>query len=491
MKFMHKLTIIGLGAGDLEQLTLGTYRRLKEANFVVARTEEHPVIKELRTEGITIKSFDDIYEKHDSFPKVYEEIVEELLKMSLDQPVTYVIPGHPLVAEKTVQLLVDKERAGIVELEIAGGNSFLDPMFAALRIDPIEGFQLLDGTTIKRDDVQMSQHLIIGQVYDAFVASEVKLSLMEKYAYDHPVTIVTAAGSANELLRTVPLFELDRVTKIDNLTSVYVPPVIDMDASLKEWKTFREIIRLLRAPGGCPWDREQTHESLKKYIIEETHELLEAINNEDDEAITEELGDVLLQVFLHAQIGEDAGYFSLEDVLQSVGSKMMRRHPHVFGKEVVESSEEVAENWQRIKEQEKPAKKSVLSDQERYTSSLLTSINYQKEAAKVGFDWPDISSAFEKFEEELAELKVEIKDGTKNSQTDELGDVLFTVVNIARFLKLSPEEAMTHANQKFKSRFSFVEESVREGHGDFEHYSLDELELFWQQAKGREDNNEN
>ena len=170
---------------------------------------------------------------------------------------------------------------------------------------------------------------------------------------------------------------------------------------------------------------------------------------------------------------------------------MMRRHPHVFGKEVVESSEEVAENWQRIKEQEKPAKKSVLSDQGRYTSSLLTSINYQKEAAKVGFDWPDISSAFEKFEEELAELKVEIKDGTKNSQTDELGDVLFTVVNIARFLKLSPEEAMTHANQKFKSRFSFVEESVREGHGDFEHYSLDELELFWQQAKGREDNNEN
>ena len=488
---MHKLTIIGLGAGELDQLSLGTYRRLKEANFVVARTDQHPAIAELRSEGVSIMSFDEVYEKHDSFQNVYKEIVEELLIMCADQPVTYVMPGHPLVAERTVQLLVEKEREGIVELEIAGGNSFLDPIFAALRIDPIEGFQLLDGTTMKRDDVQMTQHVIIGQVYDAFVASEVKLSLMEKYSYDHPVTIVTAAGSTGELVNTVPLFELDRVTTIDNLTSVYVPPVKNHDDSLKEWTTFREIIRSLRAPGGCPWDREQTHESLKRYLIEETHELLEAINNQDDEAIIEELGDVLLQVFLHAQIGEDAGYFALEDVLQAVSSKMIRRHPHVFGSEVAETPEDVVENWQRIKDGEKPAEESLLMDQERHTSSLLTSLNYQKEAAKVGFDWPDISGAFEKFGEEWAEFQAEIKDGSKSSQTDELGDVLFTVVNIARFLKLSPEEAMIHANQKFKSRFNFVEKSVQEGHGSFASYSLDELESFWQQAKGREENNEN
>lgn len=484
---MHKLIIIGLGAGDLDQLSLGTYRRLKEAKFIVARTDEHPAIAELRAEGMSITSFDEIYKKHDSFQNVYQEIVEELLAMCEDQQVTYVMPGHPLVAERTVQLLVEKEREGIVELEIAGGNSFLDPIFAALRIDPIEGFQLLDGTTMKRDDVQMAQHVIIGQVYDAFVASEVKLALMEKYAYDHPVTIVTAAGSTSELVKTVPLFELDRVTKIDNLTSVYVPPVKNYEDSLKEWTTFREIIKSLRAPGGCPWDREQTHESLKKYLIEETHELLEAINNEDDEAIIEELGDVLLQVFLHAQIGEEAGYFAMEDILQTVGSKMIRRHPHVFGSEVAETSEDVVENWQRIKDGEK----SVLVGQERHTSSLLTSINYQKEAAKLGFDWPDINGAFEKFEEELAELQAEIKEGSKSSQTDELGDVLFTIVNIARFLKLSPEEAMTHANKKFKTRFSFVEKSVQEGHGSFASYSLDELESFWQQAKGREENNEN
>ena len=488
---MHNLTVIGLGAGELNQLSLGTYRKLKEANFIVARTDQHAAVAELRTEGVTITSFDEIYEQHDSFLQVYEEIVNALIDMCTKHPVTYVVPGHPLVAERTVQLLIEKEREGIIKLEIAGGNSFLDPIFTALRIDPVEGFQLLDGTTMKRDDVQMSQHVIIGQVYDAFIASEVKLSLMEKYAYDHPVTIVTAAGSTGEKVNTVPLFELDRVTAIDNLTSVYVPPIKNHDDSLREWTTFREIIRMLRAPGGCPWDREQTHDSLKKYLIEETHELLEAINQKDDEAIIEELGDVLLQVFLHAQIGEDAGYFAMEDVLETVSSKMIRRHPHVFSDSEAETAEDVARNWQSIKDDEQPGVKSILEDQERQTSSLLTSLNYQKEAAKVGFDWPDIDGAFEKFEEEWAEFRAEIKSGSKIGQMDELGDVLFTIVNISRFLKLSPEEAIIHANQKFKSRFTFVEKSVMDGLGQFSGYTLDELESFWQQAKGREENNEN
>ncbi|WOV87637.1 nucleoside triphosphate pyrophosphohydrolase [Sporosarcina oncorhynchi] len=483
---MNLLTIIGLGAGDLDQLSIGTYRKLKTAEMIVARTDQHPVIEELRAEGLQIDSFDAIYEKNDGFEQVYEEIAERLVALAKEQPVTYAVPGHPLVAERTVQLLIEKERAGLVQLDIAGGNSFLDPIFGALRIDPIEGFQLLDGTDMGRDDVQMTQHVLIGQVYDAFVASEVKLSLMEKYAFDHPVTIVTAAGSSLEKLRTVPLFELDRETEIDNLTTIYVPPVLEQEERLKEWSTFREIIAALRAPDGCPWDREQTHESLKRYLIEEAHELLEAIDQQDDEGVIEELGDVLLQVFLHAQIGEDNGYFAMEDVLQSIGEKMIRRHPHVFGDRDVANSDEVLQNWQEIKQTEKPQVDSLLDGQERHSSSLLTSFNFQKAAAKVGFDWPDIEGAFDKFEEEWQEFKVEVENGTKESQTDELGDVFFTLVNLARFLKLSPEEAMAHANAKFKRRFSFVEQSVKDGKGVFSAYPLDELEAFWQQAKGRE-----
>lgn len=480
---MNTITIIGLGAGDLDQLSIGTYRKLKAAEYVIARTDQHPAVTELRAEGMDIESFDSVYVENDEFEQVYEEITAKLISMAAERSVTYVVPGHPLVAERTVQFLIEKEREGIVKLDIAGGNSFLDPIFAALRIDPIEGFQLLDGTDIARDDVQMTQHVLIGQVYDAFVASEVKLSLMEKYAFDHPVTIVTAAGSSLEKLRTVPLFELDRETEIDNLTTIYVPPVIERAGRLKEWSTFREIIAALRAPDGCPWDREQTHESLKRYLIEEAHELLEAIDQEDDEGIIEELGDVLLQVFLHSQIGEDDGYFAMEDVLQSIGEKMIRRHPHVFGDRNVENSDEVLKNWQEIKKAEKPLGESLLDGQARHSSSLLTSFNYQKEAAKVGFDWPDIGGAFDKFEEEWQEFKAEVENGTKGSQTDELGDVLFTIVNLSRFLKLSPEEAMAHANEKFKRRFTFVEQSVREGRGEFSAYTLDELDGFWQQAK--------
>ncbi|MCG3086658.1 nucleoside triphosphate pyrophosphohydrolase [Sporosarcina cyprini] len=487
---MQTITIIGLGAGDLEQLSLGVYRKIKSLGTIFARTEMHPVVQELREEGVSIESFDFVYEKHDSFEQVYEEITERLLAMAADGPVAYAVPGHPLVAERTVQLLIEKEREGLANLQIVGGNSFLDPIFSALRIDPIDGFQLLDGTDMARDDLNMKQHVLIGQVYDAFIASEVKLSLMEKYAYDHPVTIVTAAGSKEERVRTVPLFELDRETEIDNLTTVYVPPVTEREGRLKEWSAFREIIAALRAPDGCPWDREQTHESLKRYLIEEAHELIQAIDEEDDEGIIEELGDVLLQVFLHAQIGEDDGYFALEDVLQSVGDKMIRRHPHVFGEIDVKNSDEVLANWQDIKQAEKPQKTSQLDGQDRFSSSLLTSFNYQKAAAKVGFDWPDIDGAFEKFAEEWEEFQVEVRGGSKEAQLDELGDVLFTIVNVARFLKLSPEEAMVHANHKFKQRFTFVEKSVKEGRGSFADYTLDELEAFWQQAKGKGDGNE-
>jgi tetrapyrrole methylase family protein/MazG family protein len=481
---VNTITVLGLGAGDLEQLPLGVYKKLVKAQRLYVRTAEHPVLQELVNEGISFESFDAIYEKHDAFEAVYKEIVETLITLAQSDSLFYAVPGHPLVAEQTVQWLVEAEKEGRIQLEIVGGQSFLDPIFNALRIDPIEGFQLLDGTMFKRDDVQMSQHVLIAQVYDSYSASDVKLTLMEKYPEDYPVTIVTAAGSSEEILRVVPLYELDRAAELNNLTTIYVPPTTNREDRLKEWSTFREIIAMLRSPEGCPWDREQTHETLKKYLIEEVHEFLQAVNDQDDDGMIEELGDVLLQVFLHAQVGEDDGYFSLEDVLQSVSSKMIRRHPHVFGDVQVESSEDVLRNWQQLKSVEKGNQnKRILDGQERSESSLLTSYNFQKEAAKVGFDWPNVEGAWLKFEEEWQEFKHEIKDGTTASQLDELGDVLFTIVNVARFYGLSPEEAMMHANRKFKNRFHYVEDSVKQAKGEFSAYTLDELEAFWQQAK--------
>ncbi|HWL12843.1 MAG TPA: nucleoside triphosphate pyrophosphohydrolase [Ureibacillus sp.] len=481
---MHKLTVIGLGAAELSQLQMGIYKKLKSAQKIYVRTMDHPVISELQEEGIVFESFDAIYEKHDTFQPVYEEITARLIEKVQTEPVMYAVPGHPLVAEQTIQLLIKAENEGEIDLKIEGGQSFLDPIFGALKIDPIEGFQLLDGTSFSIHDLNMRGHVLIAQVYDAFSASEVKLTLMEKYRDDYPVTIVTAAGSSFESLTTVPLYELDQSMDINNLTTIYVPPVEDDLAALRDWTTFRRIIAELRGPNGCPWDQKQTHESLKKYLLEEAHEFLAAIDDEDDFGMVEELGDVLLQVFLHAQIGEDNGYFNLEEVLASISEKMIRRHPHVFGDVSVENAEEVVTNWDAIKKEEKGEQAgSLLKGEYRASSSLQTSYNYQKKAASVGFDWPNAEDAWDKFLEEWSEFKEEVTMGTSASRLDEFGDVLFTIVNIARFYKISPEEAMIHANEKFARRFRFVEKKVIESGRAFSEFTLEQLDAFWNEAK--------
>lgn len=484
---MNHITVIGLGAADFEQLPLGVYKKLRATKKLYARTVDHPVIADLQKEGVEFHSFDTIYEKHDTFAPVYREIADYLIDKAQQEDVLYAVPGHPLVAEQTVQHLIQAEQEGLITLKIEGGQSFLDPIFSALKIDPIEGFQLLDGTSLSQDDVQMRQHILIAQVYDAFSASEVKLTLMEKYRDDYPVTIVTAAGSMQEKLVTVPLYELDQVAELNNLTTVYIPPVTTDTDALRDWTTLRRIIATLRGPNGCPWDQKQTHESLKKYLIEETHEFLAAVETEDDFAMVEELGDVLLQVFLHAQIGEDEGYFTIEEVLAVISEKMIRRHPHVFGDVTVEDAEGVVANWEEIKKQEKGEQETpLLSTEYRTESALQTSYNYQKRAATVGFDWTEADEVWAKFEEEWQEFRHEIAEGSATTRLDEFGDVLFTLVNIARFYKISPEEAMVHANAKFARRFGYIEAQVKASTRDFADYSLDELEAFWQQAKKHE-----
>ncbi|QDQ00605.1 nucleoside triphosphate pyrophosphohydrolase [Lysinibacillus fusiformis] len=481
---MNTLTVIGLGAGDFDQLQMGVYKKLKAAKHLYVRTVDHPVLETLSAEGLQFEGFDAVYEKHGTFQPVYEEIAEKLIEAAVIGDVMYAVPGHPLVAEQTVQLLIAAADERKVNLVIEGGQSFLDPIFGALKIDPIEGFQLLDGTSFSMNDINMRQHVLIAQVYDTFSASEVKLTLMEKYDDEYPVTVVTAAGSSQEKLVTVPLYELDQSVEVNNLTTVYVPPVKSQEEALRDWTTFREIIATLRGPDGCPWDQKQTHESLKKYLLEEAHEYLAAVDAEDDFAMIEELGDVLLQVFLHAQIGEDQGYFTLEDVLASVSEKMIRRHPHVFGDVSIEDADGVVANWEAIKAEEKGiSEKPLLKEEYRASSSLQTAYNYQKRAAKVGFDWPDVSGAWDKFAEEWQEFRNEVTKGSNATRLDEFGDVLFTLVNLARFYKLSPEEAMLHANEKFARRFGFVEKKVKASGKPFTAYTLEQLDAFWDEAK--------
>src|SRR5690606_16539565 len=242
------------------------------------RTKEHPAVQELEREGIVYESFDELYESSSQFEEVYEKIGERLLSEAQSKDLLYAVPGHPLVAEQTVQILLERGKERGIHIEIKGGQSFLDALFQSVLIDPIEGFQLLDGTNLRKEEIVLTQHMIIGQVYDSFTASNIKLELMELLPDDYEIYVVERAGTPMEKVRKMPLYKLDWDFATENLASIYIPPVKDEKILYKNFSYFRNVIATLRGPNGCPWDREQTHESLKKYLIEEAYELLEAID---------------------------------------------------------------------------------------------------------------------------------------------------------------------------------------------------------------------
>ncbi|MEC1479195.1 bifunctional methyltransferase/pyrophosphohydrolase YabN [Bacillus haynesii] len=481
-----KITVVGLGAGDMNQLTLGVYKRLTQADVLYVRTKDHPLIEDLKKEIAEIHFFDGVYEKHDQFEDVYEEIVERLFEEAKQRDVLYAVPGHPFVAEKTVQLLLERRGAHQADVVVEGGHSFIDATLNALQIDPIDGFQFVDAVRFSADEVELRHHLIICQVYDQMTASEVKLTLMEKLPDDYEIVIVTAAGSSMQDIRTVPLYELDRSVGINNLTSVYVPPVKDEEVLYQEFSMFRSVIRKLRGPDGCPWDRKQTHESLKKYLIEECYEVLEAIDEEDPDHLVEELGDVMLQVLLHAQIGEDDGLFTIDDVIHGITAKMIRRHPHVFGEVSVRDEADVMVNWEEIKKQEKQADdSSLLDDIPKPLPALSKANKLQKKAAKTGFDWSNVQDIWDKVQEEMKEFSSEISEAEQNSKKmkEEFGDLLFALVNIGRFYKIEPEEALAMTNAKFYRRFTHIEQSAKRMGKDLESMTLKEMDDLWNEAK--------
>ncbi|KKI91592.1 hypothetical protein WQ54_13840 [Bacillus sp. SA1-12] len=480
-----KITIVGLGAGDLNQLPFGVYQLITKSKHLFLRTKEHPIIAELNNE-FHYEAFDSIYEENDDFDVVYTKIAETLLEHAIDKDIVYAVPGHPLVAEKTVQLLLSDGREKGYTIVVQGGQSFIDSTFQALEIDPIEGFQLVDALTLKSEQLQLNGHVVITQVYDQMVASNVKLTLMEQLPDDYRVTIVTAAGSHQQLIKEVPLYELDRETSVNNLTSVYVPPVKNNELLYHQFTSFRQIVAELRGPDGCPWDKEQTHHSLKKYLIEECYELLEAIEEEDIDHMIEELGDVLLQVVLHAQIGEDDGMFSIDDVIKAVAEKMVRRHPHVFGETVVQDTNEVLANWDEIKQKEKDFsnRTSILDSVSSALPALSKAYHLQKKAAKIGFDWPTVDETWEKVKEEIKEFEDELKSRTNEQYImKEFGDVLFALINVGRHYHIEPEEALASTNKKFYDRFRYIEKKAEEHNMKLQDMSLEEMDQFWNEAK--------
>ncbi|QDZ04092.1 MazG nucleotide pyrophosphohydrolase domain-containing protein [Staphylococcus argenteus] len=351
----NTITIVGLGNYDIDDLPLGIYKFLKAQDIVYARTIDHPVVQSLKDE-LAFESFDHVYEKHDQFEDVYDEIVEKLVTLSSEKDIVYAVPGHPRVAETTtVKLQAFADNHANINVEISGGKSFIDDVFEAVNIDPNDGFTLLDATSLQEVTLNVRTHTLITQVYSAMVAADLKITLMERYPDDYPVQIVTGAHSNGaENIVTCPLYELDHDEKaFNNLTSVFIPKITTQSYLYNDFDFATEVIdTLVDDEKGCPWDKAQTHDTLKRYLLEETFELFEAIDNEDDWHMIEELGDILLQVLLHTSIGKKEGYMDIKEVITGLNTKMIHRHPHIFGNAHAESIEDLKEIWTKAKEAE-------------------------------------------------------------------------------------------------------------------------------------------
>jgi len=480
---MPGITLLGLGPGNPNQLTREAWDVLATADEVWLRTRQHPTINALPS-AIKLHSFDDLYEHGETFEQVYDAIVGKVLELGCrPEGVIYAVPGHPFVAETTSPKIARLARDEGLATVIVEGLSFLEPTFSALGLDPFPQLTLFDAMELSVAHVPAFPPdipVLVAQLYSRLVASEVKMTLGETYPDEHPVQLVHAAGTEDEFVEELKLYEIDRSEHIGVLTSLYVPPLGEGTS----FEAFQEIVAHLRAPDGCPWDREQTHESLRTHLLEESYEALEAIDAGDVKGMQEEFGDLLLQVVLHAQIANEEGEFSINSLIKRIHDKIVRRHPHVFGELALDGVKGVLQNWEKLKEAERKEygkkEKGLLDGVPLALPALTQAQEYQDRAARVGFDWPVVEGVLEKIVEEIQEIKAATND---EELAEEIGDLFFVLVNLARWKKVDAESALRQTNMKFKERFAYVERGAKKQGRELSSMSLEEMDALWNEAK--------
>lgn len=478
---MGRLTVVGLGPAGPELITPQTHAAIAAADRVWLRTSRHPA-----ADGIDAASFDEVYEAADTFADVYAEIAARLIAdvtTDEDLAVVYAVPGSPLVLERTVELLRAAADAGRIELDVLPAVSFLDTVWARLGLDPVEaGVRLVDGLAFATAAAGQTGPLLVAHTHANHVLSDIKLAI------DEPpprAVLLQRLGLRDEVIVEVEWADIDRTVAADHLTSLFIPELAEPVA--REFARFDELVRLLREQ--CPWDREQTHASLRRHLLEETHEVLEALDararlDDDldaptlDEHLVEELGDLLYQIFFHARLGAERGSFTITDVAQGIHDKLVVRHPHVFGDVEATDAASVLPIWNAAKAQEK-ARTSAMDGIPATLPGLSLAAKVQKRARSAGFDWEGgVEVAYADVESELAEVR-------NDPSEHEVGDLLFAAVQVARRLDVDPEDAIRGAVRRFTRRFRLVESLA----GDAAALAAaDERQLaaWWSQAKSHE-----
>ena len=450
------ITVVGLGPGDASLLTAEAIEILSASQEAWLRTSRHPAVAGLPV-GPRYESFDDAYESSASFEAVYETIVERVLTLAArPEGVVYAVPGHPLFGEATVRALLERaERAGFATRVVAG-VSFLDVVTSALRLDPLaDGLLLLDALALSPSShlLQPGRPTVIAQVYDRRAATQVKLALLDAYPPHHSTLIIRASGTPEPAQTAITIEQLDRSDSFDHLTTIYVPP-LTVAGNVRSFDSLCAIVAKLRSPdGGCPWDLEQTHETLKRFLLEEAYEALDALDGGESHRIAEELGDLMMQVVLHAQVAEDAGEFSIDDVIASISTKLVRRHPHVFGDVVVEGAADVLRNWEELKKEEREGA-PVLDAVPKAMPALAQAQALQSRATKAHLDHARVDA--DAVLERLARFTT-----AEKLDPQSLGEILFDVVALGRAHDIDAEEALRVAARRFRAQVDAREAAER------------------------------
>ncbi|MDA8080131.1 MAG: MazG family protein [Actinomycetota bacterium] len=463
---MGRIVVAGLGPGEIPVIDKRVWDVLNDVAVVVFRTEVHPGVPTARIEiaerkpSVRFTTFDPLYERAGSFEGLYREMAQQLVKLAdaTEEVVLYLVPGSPLVAEKSVDLLRSIVRD---QLEIVPGLSFLELVWARLEIDPFgSGVMMLDAVDFPASAKLHVGPFLLTQVWSKQIMSEVKLSLSDPQ--DTKAVVMQGLGTFSERVVELPWDELDRAVDPDHLTTVYVSriPAVPGPALVELY----EIIARLR--NECPWDREQTHQSLVMHLIEESYEVVDAIERLGENPYSEqssglfedlkgELGDLLVQVYFHANLAMEGGHFDLAQVAETVTRKLIRRHPHVFSELEVSGSEQVISNWEKIK-QTQEGRSSVLEGIPQSLPSLLLASKVLRKGTAVGLDIPSAETSLKEILMAQQSLFAAVGSGTME-MSDKFGELLWWVANLAKEIGIDLESALRSKTKEFMEAIKAAE----------------------------------
>ena len=479
----NRITLLGLGPGALNALTREAWDWILTIDTLYLRTMVHPIVDALPS-GLTLNSFDEAFSQVDSQGDPVGIVAEKIIELAQQQPdgVTYAVPGHPLVAEATCQAIIHRAEEAGISYRVIDGLSFLEPTFRALSLNPINSLSLVDGLALSglhTADFSPANPALITQITSVDRAAAIKKVLLETYPASHLVRWEHAAGTDQEAIEEMPLGEMDKSKSLGQLSSLFLPAL----ASNTSFESFMEVIARLRAPDGCPWDRAQTHMSLRPYLIEEAYEALDALDRGDLHDLAEELGDMLLQIGLHAQIGVEQGEFTINDVIEGISTKLIRRHPHVFSSVEVEDVSGVIQNWEAIKEEERrengeSSKKGLLDGVPRALPALLQAEEIVERVGRVKFDGLTEMGQ----EAVVRSLLVEALETTGEAQQEKLGALLLSIASYAHQQDIGAEDALRGVISRFRKQFDTMEAEALAAGQSLVDLSDEERDQIWNEA---------